>query len=1101
MRKKWLSVLLAAVLSLSGAEAFVSLTGAAAVEGVKEAGTGSTDTGSGEGSGSMNTGEDDTDIGESPGEGNSSSVLSPEPLTDEEDSPSGMGDDSQGSSDSAPENGETADSGDDGQDSFQSSEDETDWSIAIFTDENADQLQGETREDEELVDAVEEGEVIGFAPVYGEALTTAAYSVSSGESEASVAALSEGEYYVENQGRLYCDEVWTYANDFVEGGNYTRMSGFYRLIHYVDADGAQRTAPLYCMNATKTGLGSVSLKEEAVQALSGSTLKKILYFGYGGPGDICGSYDPTCSHIDWSNAVNRYIFTHLALSKEYSGDVGYATDAEVEHVGLNKFITQIKSLTIPSRTAAKLSVNTASGWVTAKNATAVFSLFRSAPASLSYVPDTYTDGFQVTSLIKVVDEAGAGNGIKVTRPSGADWQLVYWTSSAKYQENKTSPEFMGTGSLTMKSGYVFRLIFPPDFTAQKFTFNMLLQPVSYLLVDGSTQTGNSGSQDFGAYVYQGTRGQVTLTLTPASSGELIVTKTASHTGEVIPGVQYTLYAAEALKSGALTVWKKDEEVETLTADSSGKLTFTRLVPGAYYLKETATVDGYRLSTEEISVTITAGKTTSAAVTDTPDISGSISIEKIAAGTSRRLSGAEFTLYAWDASKNAYESVGTKLVYDSESERYVSGTFVYTEANQGKFKVMETASPPGYTGSWYKELALTEAGTCQVFEYTVENTLLEEKILQIRKTDSETGADLVGAEFTLYEYSQAVGDYKSEGTILTYNGETLRYESAALEITEDNQGRYKVTETRCPDDYTGAWEKEIDLSEEDAQLQYTVENTPVEQPRGMVYIKKRDSCTGENLEGAVFALWQWNAESSAYEDTLGELSVLTYHKEDQMYHSRELLLTDQNAGKFKVIETENPEGYYGSWEKELVFVIEDPSQIAEIRLEVDNEPSVLPVGEISIVKKIREEDIVWAHGDPVFQFVAEGVDARGNSRKYEDFIAFVRDNYEVDTEGYAMVSLTFSDVPLGEYRIYEKTVLRYYLKEILANTGNVTITRLNAPAPGLQPAETAYGTAVLSMAQDTASITFVNEKYRYDGYSHTDVIKNTVPVVWGEALAG
>lgn len=60
---------------------------------------------------------------------------------------------------------------------------------------------------------------------------------------------------------------------------------------------------------------------------------------------------------------------------------------------------------------------------------------------------------------------------------------------------------------------------------------MLLQPVSYILVDGKSQTGKDGVQDFGAYVYQGTRGQLTFSMKPSGYGNVKITKTEANTGK------------------------------------------------------------------------------------------------------------------------------------------------------------------------------------------------------------------------------------------------------------------------------------------------------------------------------------------------------------------------------------------------------------------------------------------------------------------------------------------------------------------------------------------------------------------------------------------
>lgn len=152
---------------------------------------------------------------------------------------------------------------------------------------------------------------------------------------------------------------------------------------------------------------------------------------------------------------------------------------------------------------------------------------------------------------------------------------------------------------------------------------------------------------------------------------------------------------------------------------------------------------------------------------------------------------------------------------------------------------------------------------------------------------------------------------------------------------------------------------------------------------------------------------------------------------------------------------------------------------------------LPKGEIAVTKRIREEDITWAHGNPTFFFVAEGKDYSGAYHKYEAYVVFTKDNYKKEEDGYISLNTVFKDLPLGEYEVYEKKALRYYLSEAQADTENMTVKKGRKPSYGLEPKEIAYGKANLNAEEFQAGITFENEKQRYDGYSHNSVVTNTV----------
>ena len=153
--------------------------------------------------------------------------------------------------------------------------------------------------------------------------------------------------------------------------------------------------------------------------------------------------------------------------------------------------------------------------------------------------------------------------------------------------------------------------------------------------------------------------------------------------------------------------------------------------------------------------------------------------------------------------------------------------------------------------------------------------------------------------------------------------------------------------------------------------------------------------------------------------------------------------------------------------------------------------ILPKGKITVTKRIREEDITWSHGNPTFFFVTEGTDHSGAYHKYENYVVFTKDNYKKEEDGYISLNAVFEELPLGEYEVYEKKTLRYYLSEAQADTENMIIETEKKPSYGLNPKETAYGKTSLTAEKFEAGITFENEKQRYDGYSHSSVVTNTV----------
>ena len=248
-------------------------------------------------------------------------------------------------------------------------------------------------------------------------------------------------------------------------------------------------------------------------------------------------------------------------------------------------------------------------------------------------------------------------------------------------------------------------------------------------------------------------------------------------------------------------------------------------------------------------------------------------------------------------------------------------------------------------------------------------------------------------------------------------------------------------------------------------------------KGSYQIKKVDKTDPEKiLEGAVFRLDEWDNTKGKY-TTLNK--KLAYNAESKMYETGELKRTRTNEGKFKVVETKTPSGYEGKKGKE--FNITDLSDgtvfiITNTPIEIPKEEEL--TGEILVKKKIREKDITWAHGNPTFLITVSGKDSKGMTHTYSNYMEFTADNYGVEGD-YAVVSHIFSGIPAGTYQIEEGITLRYRLAGIYAESSGVTVSGKKAQA-------------VVSGGKKEV-VAFENEKTCYDGYSHTDVLKNIIPL--------
>ena len=351
---------------------------------------------------------------------------------------------------------------------------------------------------------------------------------------------------------------------------------------------------------------------------------------------------------------------------------------------------------------------------------------------------------------------------------------------------------------------------------------------------------------------------------------------------------------------------------------------------------------------------------------------------------------------------------------------------------------------------------------------------------IRKYDKENNSILSGAKFEIQEWDKNQNKFIHYSNIERPSQNGL-YDTGVLTYTAGNLGKFKIIETTAPQGYDGGWSREFNVLSTADGATFDAPNEQNLLEYGTISIIKKDKYTNEVLTSTdgEFQVWQWSKAQNKYLDDLGEGGKVEWKKYANVYKSQNLTITDDNLGKFKVVETKNPTGYEGKFEREFVLT---PNETAmDLEIEALNDPVIPPLGHITVTKKIKESDIVWAHGNPIFRFVISGTDIKGNPHTYEDYVEFAEDNYKL-ANGYASLSVVFKNIPIGTYTISEKETLRYKFESATPDSPNVTISGQ-------------IGTATLNMTHPEAGMTFMNRKSNYDKFSHTDVVKNTVPIKW------
>lgn len=352
--------------------------------------------------------------------------------------------------------------------------------------------------------------------------------------------------------------------------------------------------------------------------------------------------------------------------------------------------------------------------------------------------------------------------------------------------------------------------------------------------------------------------------------------------------------------------------------------------------------------------------------------------------------------------------------------------------------------------------------------TVTTRALSERsvYLHVTKANAQTKEIISNAEFHVYEWEG--NGYLKDCGIMTWDAEKKEYRMEQLMRNSGNQGKYKVVETKVPPGYVGAWEQEFLVPETDGvvDLYFHAEN---EMARGTITVQKKNE-DGGALAGAVFEIAAKENIVSPQGKTLTEagevLETLTTDKNGQAV-SRELY-----PGTYIVTEIKAPDGYKKEKDpKEAVIAWQDAdTPLVNIELVFVNS---LLWGNLTLTKEIDAEDIVWAHGNPIFTFSLHGKDVFGNVHRYYETVEFTKEN--CPASGKVRQAAVFH-VPMGKYTAAEEESIRYKLGEIHSISGG----------------ETGDGQVIFDVEDEKErGAVFYNQKITDQDESHTAFVRNRI----------
>lgn len=535
---------------------------------------------------------------------------------------------------------------------------------------------------------------------------------------------------------------------------------------------------------------------------------------------------------------------------------------------------------------------------------------------------------------------------------------------------------------------------------------------------------------------------------------------------VFEGAIYGLYAREDInhpdgRSGVL--YKKDEQVATLTTDKEGKASVSNLYLGKYYLKEITPPVGYLLDEEEHDVncdyegdqveTVKRNTVSKEDVIKQPfQLIKAADNDKTDADL---LKGAGFSAYLIssltvkdDGSYDFTNATPIVLTEDGKTEMFTDerGYACSIPIPYGRYIVRETTTPHNFMPVDDFIVTVTEnSSTPQVWRVLLDDEFKAK--LKIVKQDDETKQPvlLANTEFKVYDldakkYVEQVTTYPNTVVHKSYftdeNGYLILPESLKC-------GNYRIEEVSAPDGYTQNTQYveikvdkntayQMDSVSGDAIITVTYENHPV---KGKLVIHKsgetlksfkKDFVYEEtSLEGAEFEIYaaediftpdhqvdeQGNRHVIYAKDTL--VKTVTTNK------NGEAVIKDLPLGKYRVKETKAPAGFVlnpDSQEVSFIYKDQNTPEIEE-KLEFSNERQKV---ELSVEKQDAETGKALK-GATFGLYNKEAISS-------DDKVIVKADTLlqEITSNEKGKAAFTL-DLPLG----------RYYVKELQAPAGYVS----------------------------------------------------------------
>lgn len=595
------------------------------------------------------------------------------------------------------------------------------------------------------------------------------------------------------------------------------------------------------------------------QIYNNADIRKVLYYGWAGPGQWSG----------FTSYEQGVVCTSLALSYYYSGPGSLGGDPFLGDnwmSPLGDFIRYCESQSVPDNLVS---------------------------LSKTYVESFLSSDKKYQMTEDIVFEADSKN--TVTFPLSEGMELV----------NKTAGQTF-TGNATVKGGDTFYLKAPLSMNGTWSSgqcYGSMGKFNAVLAITGSDAVQDLG---YGQYAVDPDH-YVELSVKWVQMGDIRITKFLGSDDEIktpATGAEFTLTHQETGEQVVIVV----DENGVATTEDRENYPVGRLIGGVWRVEETKPVEGYK-PIDPFEVTITGQGQVFSYIAEDKEIYAAIRIVKKDAesGLVIPVAGARFQIL--DKDKNPitmtvsyYPTQVTEDTWQTDD----SGSFMLPEQlAYGEYYLHEVQAPEGYLLGTEDVLftvdEMTDWNTPITVEYSDAPAMGQ---IEIIKTDSETGDPLEGAEFTV---TAAEDITTPDGTIHVNAGDVV-----ATIVTDDNGitetdalylGKYTVKETGKLSGYIlpeQSWDVELQYKDQHTEL--VVETLNITNKPTEVIIRKTETGTDQPLAGIEFTVWNKAFESDEADPGMAIKETFTTGNDGTIH------VTRLQPGTYCVQETATLPGY-------------------------------------------------------------------------------------------------------------------------------------------------------------------------------------------------